>query len=74
MNQLNFGDYGFALALKNANPVPMSASSVNISKAAGISNTIFYVAIGVVGFIGLVKILSDYQEKQEQKKDAIPGF
>ena len=52
----------------------MSASSVNISKAAGISNTIFYVAIGVVGFIGLVKILSDYQKKQEQKKDAIPGF
>lgn len=74
MNKINFGDYGYATALKNAIPVPMSASSVNISKAAGISNTIFYVAIGVVGFIGLVKILSDYQEKQEQKKDAIPGF
>ena len=74
MNKINFGDYGYATALKNAIPVPVPASSVNISKAAGIWNTIFYVAIGVVGFIGLVKILSDYQKKQEQKKDAIAGF
>ena len=74
MNKINFGDYGYATALKNAIPVPMSASSVNISSETEIWNTIFYVGIGVVGLIILVKILSDYQEKQEQKKDAIPGF
>ena len=65
MNKINFGDYGYATALKNAIPVPMSASSVNISSAAERWNTIFYFLIGVVGLIILDKIFSDYQKKQE---------
>ena len=64
MNKINFGDYGYATALKNAIPVPMSASSVNISSAAERWNTIFYFLIGVVGLIILDKIFSDYQKKQ----------